>query len=77
MPQLEIAVIHYNNKKELLKESQQVVAELKQSLEVKRSEVKAITMESKLLQRDLEKSQANEKKLSDTVASLKAQVGGV
>lgn len=68
---------HYNNKKELLQESQQVVAELKQSLEVKESEVKAITMETKLLQRDLEKSQANEKKLSDTVASLKAQVGGV
>lgn len=74
IPQLDKAVSHYNNKKELLQENQQVVAELKHSLEVKESEVKAITMENKLLQLDLEKAQTNEKKLSDTVASLKAQV---
>lgn len=72
---METAVSHYNSKKQLLQESQEEVAELKHSLEVKEGEVKAITMEKKLLQLDLDKAQTNEKKLINTVASLEAQVG--
>ena len=66
---------HYNGKKQLLQECQQEVTELKHSLGVTECEVKTITMENKLLQRDLGKAQTNEKNLLDTVASLKAQVG--
>lgn len=73
--QMEKAVSHYNGKKQLLQESQEEVAELKHSLEVKEGEVKAITMENKIIQLDLDKAQASEKKLINTVASLEAQVG--
>lgn len=66
---------HYNGKKQLLQESQEEVAELKQSLEVKDREVKAVTMENKMLQLDLDKAQTNEKRLVNVVASLEAQVG--
>ncbi|XP_034460610.1 nuclear mitotic apparatus protein 1 isoform X5 [Hippoglossus hippoglossus] len=72
--QMEKAVNHYNGKKQLLQECQQEVTELKHSLGVKECEVKTITMENKLLQRDLGKTQTNEKNLLDTVASLKAQL---
>uniref|UniRef100_A0A3B4T457 Nuclear mitotic apparatus protein 1 n=1 Tax=Seriola dumerili TaxID=41447 RepID=A0A3B4T457_SERDU len=72
--QMEKAMSHYNAKKQLLQGSQQEVAELKHSLEVKESEVNAITTENKLLQRDLEKAQTSEKKLLNTVANLKAQL---
>lgn len=65
---------HYNSKKQLLQESQEEVAELKQSLEVKERELKAITTENKMLQLDLDKVQTNEKKLTNMVASLEAQV---
>lgn len=75
MPQMDKAVSHYNSKKQLLQESQEEVAELKQSLEVKDREVKAITMENKMLQLDLDKTQTNEKRLVNMVASLEAQVG--
>lgn len=73
--QMENAASHYNSKKKLLQESQEEVAELKHSLEVKEGEVKAVTMEKKMLQLDLDKAQTNEKKLISTVASLEAQVG--
>lgn len=66
---------HYNSKKQLLQESQDEVAELKRSLEVKECEVKATTMENKLLQLDLDKAQTNEQALLNRVASLEAQVG--
>ncbi|XP_034557461.1 nuclear mitotic apparatus protein 1-like [Notolabrus celidotus] len=72
--QMEKAVNFYNGKKQLLQESQDEVAELKNSLEVKECEVKTFTMENKILQLDLEKVQANEKKLSHAVASLEAQL---
>lgn len=75
MPQMKKAVSHYNDKKQLLQESQQEVAELKHSLEVKECEVKTLIKENKILQWDLEKAQTSEKKLLNTVASLKAQVG--
>lgn len=66
---------HYNGKKQLLQESQEEVVELKHSLEVKEREVKATTMENKLLQMDLDKAQTNEKALLNRVANLEAQVG--
>lgn len=72
---MEKAVSHYNSKKQLLQESQEEVAELKHSLEVKEREAKAISMEHKMLQLDLDKAQTNEKKLVSMVASLEAQVG--
>lgn len=72
---MEKAASHYNSKKQLLQESQEEVAELKQSLEVKEREVKAITTENKMLQLDLDKAQTNEKKLINMLASLEAQVG--
>lgn len=72
---MEKAVSHYNSKKQLLQESQEEVAELKHSLEVKEREAKAVSMEHKMLQLDLDKAQANEKKLVSMVASLEAQVG--
>ncbi|TKS81155.1 Nuclear mitotic apparatus protein 1 [Collichthys lucidus] len=72
--QMEKAVSHYNSKKQLLQESQEEVAELKQSLEVKDREVKAITIENKMLQLDLDKAQTNEKRLVNMVASLEAQL---
>ncbi|TMS07621.1 Nuclear mitotic apparatus protein 1 [Larimichthys crocea] len=72
--QMDKAVSHYNSKKQLLQESQEEVAELKQSLEVKEREVKAITMENKMLQLDLDKTQTNEKRLVNMVASLEAQL---
>ncbi|KAI3354367.1 hypothetical protein L3Q82_018890 [Scortum barcoo] len=72
--QMEKAVSHYNGKKQLLQESQEEVAELKRSLEVKEREISAITMENKMLQLDLDKAQNNEKKLVNTVASLETQL---
>lgn len=68
---------HYNDKKQLLQQSQVEVTELKQSLEVKEREVKAVTTENKLLQLDLDKAQSKEKTLMSTLASLEAQVGCV
>lgn len=66
---------HYNGKKQLLQKNQEEMMELKHSLEVKEQEVKAMQMEKKLLQLDLDRAQSNEKKLKGTVASLEAQVG--
>lgn len=65
---------HYNGKKQLLQKSQQEVEELKNCLDVKDHEVKAILMEKKLLQVDLDKAQNNEKQLLSRVASLEAQL---
>lgn len=65
---------HYNAKKQLLQESQEQLAELKHSLEVKENEVKAVSTENKLLHLDLERAQSNESSLLSKVASLEAQV---
>ncbi|XP_031149109.1 nuclear mitotic apparatus protein 1 isoform X3 [Sander lucioperca] len=72
--QMEKAVNHYNGKKQLLQESQEETVELKHSLEVKEREVKATTMEIRLLKLDLDKAQTNEKALLNRVASLEAQL---
>lgn len=74
MKQMEKAVNHYNGKKELLQETQEQVVQLKHSLEHKEREVKAITMETKVLQMDLDKAKTNEKTLLTRLASLEAQV---
>lgn len=74
MPQMENAMSHYNGKKQLLQKSQQEVDELKHSLEIKEHEIKAVILENKQLKLDLDKTQTNEKKLSNKVASLEAQV---
>lgn len=66
---------HYNSKKQLLQESQEQLAELRHSLEMKEKEAKAVAMENKMLQLDLDKAQTNEKKLVSRVSSLEAQVG--
>uniref|UniRef100_A0A1A7ZJM1 Nuclear mitotic apparatus protein 1 n=1 Tax=Nothobranchius furzeri TaxID=105023 RepID=A0A1A7ZJM1_NOTFU len=72
--QMEKAVSHYNNKKQLLQKSEEETAELRRALEVKNHEVNAITMDKRLLQADLDKVQTNEKKLLSTVASLETQL---
>lgn len=68
---------HYNGKKQLLQESLQEVDELKHSIQVKECEVKTACTENKVLKKELEKVQDNEKNLLSTVASLKAQVSVV
>ncbi|XP_030007650.1 nuclear mitotic apparatus protein 1 isoform X2 [Sphaeramia orbicularis] len=72
--QMEKAVNHYNGKKELLQETQEQVVQLKHSLEHKERKVKAITMESKVLQMNLDKAKTNEKILLTRLASLEAQL---
>lgn len=74
---MEKAVSHYNSKKQLLQESQEELAEIKQTLEDKERDMKTLDMEKKMLQLDLDKAQTNEKKLVRMVASLEAQVGGL
>lgn len=71
---MEKAVSHYNSKKQLLQESEEAVANLKHSLEVKEREVKAATIENKLLQMELDKIQTSEKTLVNKMANLEAQV---
>ena len=77
MTQMEKAVSHYNSKKQLLQESQEELAEIKQILEGKERDGKALDMKNTMLQMDLDKAQTNEKKLVRMVASLEAQVGGL
>ncbi|XP_028320684.1 nuclear mitotic apparatus protein 1 isoform X1 [Gouania willdenowi] len=72
--QMENAVSHYNNKKQLLQKSQEEFDKLKHSFEVKEREIKAFVMEKQLLQLDLDKAQANEKALLTKVTSLEAQL---
>ncbi|XP_077579593.1 uncharacterized protein LOC144201031 isoform X2 [Stigmatopora nigra] len=72
--QVEKAVSHYNDKKQLLHDSQVEVAKLKHSLEVREKEVKAAIMENKFLQMELEKSQSKEKNMLRILARLQAQV---
>lgn len=74
IPQMEKAVSHYNNKKQLLQESQEEVTEIKQSLELTERQLRAAITENKMLQLDLDKAQTNEKKLVTMVTSLEAQV---
>lgn len=72
--QMEKAVSHYNSKKQLLQQSEEVAANLKQSLEVQEQAAKTATMENQILQMELHKIQSNEKLLLDKIASLEAQL---
>nr|XP_049581643.1 nuclear mitotic apparatus protein 1-like isoform X2 [Syngnathus scovelli]XP_049581644.1 nuclear mitotic apparatus protein 1-like isoform X2 [Syngnathus scovelli] len=72
--QMEKAVSHYNDKKQLLQESQEEVAKLKHTLAVKEREVNATGTELKLLQLQLEKAQSKEKDMLSKLARLEAQV---
>lgn len=74
---MEKAVSHYNNKKQLLQESQEEVSEVKQSLEIKERQLQAALTDKKILQLDLDKAQTNEKRLLSMVAGLEAQVSTV
>ena len=62
---------HYKEKKQLLQESQQHMAEMQRSLDVKEN----IATELKLLQLDFDDVQSNKKNLLNRVTSLEAQVG--
>ena len=64
---------HYKAKKQLLQESQEQVAEMQRSLDVKEK----IGTEFKLLQLDFETVKSNEKNLLSRVTSLEAQVGTI
>ncbi|XP_077396478.1 uncharacterized protein LOC144032865 isoform X2 [Festucalex cinctus] len=75
--QMEKAVSHYNNKKQLLQDSQEEVAKLKHSLEERDQEVKATGMELKLLQVELEKAQSQEINMLSKLTHLEAQVAFV
>ena len=68
---------HYNGKKQLLQDSQEQVAEMQRSLEVKEHEMKAIATELKLLQLDLDNVKCNEENLLTRVTSLETQVGTI
>lgn len=74
---MEKAVSHYNNKKQLLQESQEEVSEIKQSMEIKERQLQAALTDKKILQLDLDKAQTNEKRLLSLVAGLEAQVSTV
>lgn len=74
---MEKAVSHYNNKKQLLQESQEELTEIKQSLELKESQLQVAMTNNKVLQRDLDKAQTSEKKLLSLVANLEEQVSTV
>ncbi|XP_056467806.1 nuclear mitotic apparatus protein 1 isoform X1 [Gadus chalcogrammus] len=68
--QMENAMNHYKAKKQLLQESQEQVAEMQCSLDVKEK----IGTEFKLLQLDFETVKSNEKNLLSRITSLEAQL---
>lgn len=65
---------HYNNKKELLLQSQEEVTELRLLVQQKEEELQAAAARSQLLQLEVEQVRSSEKKLLGSVASLEAQV---
>lgn len=71
---MEKAVSHYNNKKELLLQSQEEVTELRLLVQQREDELQAATTRSQLLQLEVEQVRSSEKKLLGSVASLEAQV---
>ncbi|XP_061684459.1 nuclear mitotic apparatus protein 1 isoform X2 [Syngnathoides biaculeatus] len=75
--QMEKAFSHYNDKKKLLHESQEEVAELKRCVEVRTQEAKAAGEELKQLQLELEKAQSKEQNMLSKINRLEAQVAFV
>ncbi|XP_077063217.1 nuclear mitotic apparatus protein 1 isoform X2 [Siphateles boraxobius] len=72
--QVEKAKNHYNDKKQLLMEAQELNKNFEQSLEASKSEVKALEMELKLARMELDQANAKEKNLAAKVKTLEAQV---
>lgn len=71
---MEKAKSHYNNKKELLLQSQEEVTELRRLVQQREDELQAATTRSQLLQLEVEQVRSSEKKLLGNMASLEAQV---
>lgn len=74
LPQVEKAKNHYNGKKQLLVEAQELNKNFEQSLEVSKKEVKALEAELKLARMELDQANAKEKNLVAKVKNLEAQV---
>ncbi|KTF88605.1 hypothetical protein cypCar_00017891 [Cyprinus carpio] len=72
--QVEKAKNHYNSKKQLLVEAQELNKTLEHSLEASKKEVKALEMELKLTRMELDQASNKEKNLATKVKSLEAQV---
>ncbi|XP_026109101.1 nuclear mitotic apparatus protein 1-like [Carassius auratus] len=72
--QVEKAKNHYNGKKQLLVEAQELNKALEQSLEASKREVKDREMELALARIELDQAHTKEKKLAAKVKSLEAQV---
>ncbi|XP_059389952.1 nuclear mitotic apparatus protein 1 [Carassius carassius] len=72
--QVEKAKNHYNGKKQLLVEAQELNKVLEQSLEASKREVKDREMELALAHIELDQAHTKEKKLAAKVKSLEAQV---
>ncbi|KAK7156051.1 hypothetical protein R3I94_006199 [Phoxinus phoxinus] len=72
--QVEKAKNHYNGKKQLLVEAQELNKNVEQSLEASKREVKALEVELKLARMELDQANAKEKNLAAKVKNLEAQV---
>ncbi|XP_065136505.1 nuclear mitotic apparatus protein 1 isoform X2 [Paramisgurnus dabryanus] len=72
--QVEKAITHYNGKKQLLVEAQEMNKNLEDSLEASKREVKALETEMTLARMELDQAKTQEKKLVTKVNSLEAQV---
>ncbi|KAG1932685.1 nuclear mitotic apparatus protein 1-like [Pimephales promelas] len=72
--QVEKAMNHYNGKKQLLVEAQELNKNFEQSLQASKREVKALEVELKLARMELDQANAKEKKLAAKVKNLEAQV---
>lgn len=71
---MENAKNHYNCKKQLLVEAQELNKTLEHSLEANKREVKALETELTLARMELDQASTKEKNLAAKVNSLEAQV---
>ncbi len=72
--QVEKAKNHYNAKKQLLVESQELNKTLEHSLETSKKEVKALETELTLARMEVDQASTKEKKLAAKLKGLEAQV---
>lgn len=72
--QVEKAITHYNGKKQLLVEAQEINKNLEDSLEASKREVKALETEMTLARMELDQVKTKEKNLAAKINSLEAQV---
>lgn len=73
--QVEKAKNHYNGKKQLLVEAQEMNHNLENSLEASKREVKALETELTQTRMEVDQAKTKEKNLTTKVNSLEAQVG--